>query len=67
MTRRYRATLQVELAAPLLVGGHTSPAFDVDATTARVGDRYVIPASTLRGALREACVRLENARSGAPA
>ncbi|MBX3274755.1 MAG: hypothetical protein KF729_31105 [Sandaracinaceae bacterium] len=61
MTQRtFHATLQLTLESPLLVGGHTSPASYVDATSAKRAD-YVIPASALRGALREACTRLENA------
>ncbi len=54
--------IRISLRTPLLVDGHTSPSTgQVDATTARDGHRLLVPASTLRGALREACVRLENA------
>ncbi|GAB4195488.1 MAG: hypothetical protein OHK0013_01690 [Sandaracinaceae bacterium] len=57
-------TLRVRLRSPLLAGGQSTPVSDVDLTTAvdARGKPY-LPASALRGALREACVRLENARA----
>lgn len=58
ITKRLRVTLQ----SPVLVDGHTSPTSYVDATSAKRGDNHFVPASALRGALREACGRLENAQ-----
>lgn len=57
MTRR--AQLIVHLEGALLVGGYTSPTGYLDATTAvDAAGTPMIPASTLKGALREACTRL---------
>lgn len=53
--------LRVVLESPVLVDGHTSPSSSVDATSAKRGEQHFVPASALRGALREACGRLENA------
>lgn len=53
------AELLVHLEGPLLVGGYASALGDLDATTA--ADEHgvpFVPASTLKGALREACTAL---------
>ncbi|MCK6505016.1 RAMP superfamily CRISPR-associated protein [Myxococcota bacterium] len=54
-------TLRVLFSGPLLVGGHTHAGGSLDAATARHRkheDRPIIPASALKGALREAVFRL---------
>ena len=57
MTRRAR--ILVHLEGPLLVGGYASATGRLDATTATDEKRTpIVPASTLKGALREACTRL---------
>ncbi|MCS6799148.1 MAG: RAMP superfamily CRISPR-associated protein [Myxococcota bacterium] len=59
--------LRIELRSALLVGGHEPPRGALDAATARDhAGRPYIPASTLRGAIREACFRLLRSR-GQPA
>lgn len=54
-----QSMLRVHLEGPLLIGGHSSPNGFLDAATAR-DERGIahVPASALKGALREACVRL---------
>jgi CRISPR/Cas system CSM-associated protein Csm3 (group 7 of RAMP superfamily) len=57
MTRHAR--ILVHLEGPLLIGGYASATGRLDATTAADHDGVpVVPASTLKGALREACTRL---------
>jgi len=54
--------LLVHLDGALLVGGHAATPLFLDASSAKGADgRGVVPASALKGALREAVVRLENA------
>jgi len=54
-----RRTLHVHLDGAILIGGYTSPTGFLDAVTAADRDgRVVIPASALKGALREAVTRL---------
>jgi len=63
MTTRFAGTLEVELLSPLSVGGYTAPPSFVDAASALgANGEPVIPASTLRGALREALTRLARGR-----
>lgn len=53
------ATLRIRARGPLLVGGHTAPPVGTDARTATdPHGRPVIPASVLRGAIRESVYRL---------
>jgi CRISPR/Cas system CSM-associated protein Csm3 (group 7 of RAMP superfamily) len=54
-----RAQILVHLEGSLLIGGYASTTGDFDATTAAAADGTpIVPASTLKGALREACTRL---------
>lgn len=54
-----RAEILVHLEGPLLVGGYASSTSDLDAVTAiDAAGVPIIPASTLKGAIREACTRL---------
>ena len=53
------ARLRIALQGAALVGGHTSPSGWLDAATARDAEGVpLIPASAVKGALREACTRL---------
>jgi len=60
-----RARLRILLKSPLLAGGFSSPTAYLDSVTARDGQgRPFIPASTVKGALREALGRLAPALPG---
>lgn len=61
----------VDVESALLLGGHTAPAGFADASTALLpgpgAPRPILPASALRGALRDALVRLLRGRQGTEA
>ncbi len=58
-----RATIRIQADSALLLGGHSAPLGFSDAAGARDADgRPIIPASALRGALREGLVRLLRSR-----
>lgn len=57
--------LVIDIDGALLVGGYASPAGFVDATTATDASGHpIIPASTLKGALREALTRMARGSGG---
>lgn len=58
MTRVERGTLTIRADGRLLIGGNAPRNPDVDDGTARLGDAPYIPASALKGAVRETFTRL---------
>lgn len=62
---RFHAKLRIICEGPLLVGGHSPPFGDLDATTAQQDGKPVIPATAIKGAIREAAVQILSARDPA--
>ena len=63
MSTRFQGLLRLTFEGPLLVGGHSPRHSDLDAATARdEQDNPIVPATALKGALREAAVLILHAR-----